>query len=56
MKMTLKRKLIYSFILIAFIFSINTVKTIYFSKKTNDFYEYLLNGISQLNNIAKVAN
>ena len=53
MKMTLKRKLIYSFILIAFIFTINTMITIYFSKKTNDSYEYLLNGISQLSNIAQ---
>jgi methyl-accepting chemotaxis protein len=53
MKMTLKRKLIYSFILITLIFAINSTITIYFSKKMNDSYEYLLNGISQLSNVAQ---
>ncbi len=53
MKLTIKQKLIGSFLIVAIIFGISSASSYYGMKKTNESYEYLLRTVSKLESITQ---
>ena len=48
MKLTIKQKLIGSFLIVALIFSITSYLSFYNMKKTNETYDYILDNVTGL--------